>query len=510
MPTTNYTCTGTGYQCTGASTCPEGTSLDTTKTCQTGKCCSSVKTDGVCGATNKVCNAGTVSGVAETTTDYVWTCVGLNGGKTDNCDIPKSSTYNCNRCSDTFYQYFAQWNTDVGTVCEEDTWNQSKLYTKQCLCTGGTTNYSQHGYTLATPNCPATDLCTGVTCDTGKTCDKTTGKCNCTNSGEADPHYTCSTNTCQTVTGCGSNSGGCTSPGGSCGTIACTSPSSNPHFVCSGNTCAEVDTCAQNSGGCTSAGGSCCSTAGQTNPYFTCQGNTCVQANTCGVNSGGCTSAGGSCGTIVTTMPPTNTPVPATPTPQTGNMTLAFSLGFDGIGAAGDHALPCTAFASCASNKNLKPDSSKTRDLTVSVLDQNKVNKTPDLKTTVTYDSSTGTFKGTTTFNLTPGNYTVKVKSPGLLAKTLVSIQNLVSGTNQIPTGNLTTGDIDTEGSSNNALDIYDYNVLISCSIYTGDNHEACNKNSDYMKLSDLNSDGVVDIIDYQLFLREVVVQNGD
>ncbi|OGH08118.1 MAG: hypothetical protein A2W22_01525 [Candidatus Levybacteria bacterium RBG_16_35_11] len=202
----------------------------------------------------------------------------------------------------------------------------------------------------------------------------------------------------------------------------------------------------------------------------------------------------------------TATPTPrptAAPTQQPGNITLAFNLGLDGIGAAGDHPLPCTSLGTCNSNKNPKRTG---RDLNITILDQSKVDKTPNLKIMVNYDSTTGTFKGNASVNLSPGNYMIKAKVNGLLTKTLASIQNLTAGTNQIPSANLTTGDIDDD----NQLTILDYNILISCSIYSNDQGGLCNKKLDNKTHSDFNDNGAVDQIDYNLFLREYPVQNGD
>ena len=563
-----YSCILVGNSCSGtvttAKTC-DNTGL---------KCCISAtaKIDGACGTaatvypstattfTGTFCSSGNPNPTIPsfpTTGQTTWSCQGLNGGTNVSCTASKSTrtniacenvgtdakgyTYSCvascngydgssneyacsggkaccyvttgrekctERCSNVYKYYWASWSALKGH-CEdsENGWTNdgSKVYTAKCSCLDGdTTHYNGANgakINLSDPsaqcntkvNCDKTPDCTEAVCTqkttTGNSCSATSGtqtceytqvlangvlsdvctkqpiaqdckaSCqstlpNCVNnicqlcpSGQSKPFYSCQTNTCQQNNNtCGTNSGGCTSAGGSCGTIACTSPNSNPHFVCTNNTCVSVATCAE--------------------------------------NSGGCTSAGGSCGT-------------------TGSMTLAFNIGFDGIGAAGDHPLPCTSFASCNSNKNPQRT---TRDLTVSVFDQSNVNKTPNTKITVTYDAATGTFKGNASANLTPGNYTVKVKSPGLLTKTLVSIQSLVSGTNQIPSANLTTGDIDND----NQLTVLDYNILISCSIYTNDAETLCNRVTTYKTYSDLNDNGVVDQIDYNLFLREYSVQNGD
>ena len=75
---------------------------------------------------------------------------------------------------------------------------------------------------------------------------------------------------------------------------------------------------------------------------------------------------------------------------------------------------------------------------------------------------------------------------------------------------NLIAGDVD----NNNILNINDYNILLSCVsspvVANIDNHALCNTNANYLKLSDLEDNGAVDQFDYNLFLREYAVQNGD
>lgn len=80
----------------------------------------------------------------------------------------------------------------------------------------------------------------------------------------------------------------------------------------------------------------------------------------------------------------------------------------------------------------------------------------------------------------------------------------------QMPRINLVAGDVD----NNNILNINDYNILLSCvsdpDITNIDNQALCNTNANYKKLSDLDDNGTIDKFDYNLFLREYAVQNGD
>lgn len=107
---------------------------------------------------------------------------------------------------------------------------------------------------------------------------------------------------------------------------------------------------------------------------------------------------------------------------------------------------------------------------------------------------------------LPSGSYTVKVKSDGYLTKLVPGILNLTAGqTYNEPAVNLVAGDINLD----NKLDITDYNILTSCWIYST-NQGACNGNSIFGTTSDLNDDRVIDQVDYNLFIAEYSVQNGD
>jgi hypothetical protein len=232
-------------------------------------------------------------------------------------------------------------------------------------------------------------------------------------------------------------------------------------------------------------------TSGQTNPYFSCSGNTCVSNSSCGTNSGGCTAAGGSCNV------------------QSGDTTLTFTIGLDGIGTTGDSVTT----VSTGSNKN---PNTPTRTLNVKLFDT--TNKETDFTGTMTYDSNTsdsayGLFTGTVDLggSFTGGSYTVKVSTPGHLVRLIPGTQTITSGTtNAMPQVRLVAGDI----NSDNYINILDYNLLMSCSndvnITNPDNGAACSQNANYAKNADLDDNGVVNSFDYNLFLREYSVQNGD
>jgi hypothetical protein len=183
------------------------------------------------------------------------------------------------------------------------------------------------------------------------------------------------------------------------------------------------------------------------------------------------------------------------------------------------------AIGSVGDNENLNPSSSNqnpahpARDLAVEVFDNNNT-RVFNQSAQINYNSSAGVFTGTADLgaSFANGSYTVKVKSGGHLRRIIPGIQNLSSSATQpiqLPGVNLVAGDID----SNNLLNLGDYNILLSCvadaDVKNIDNHVLCNSNASYLKLSDLEDNGtatvpLVNKFDYNLFLREYAVQNGD
>ncbi len=194
-----------------------------------------------------------------------------------------------------------------------------------------------------------------------------------------------------------------------------------------------------------------------------------------------------------------------TPTPtggQGGGSTqFALLIGLDGIGNTGDNSNPEN---NAGSTKNPKR---ALRNVTVEIFDSS--NKSIANKNgSVSYDSGSGLFKGNVDMgNLASGNYTVKVKSDGYLKRLVPGIQNITGGqTNNLPQIRLVDGDI----NGDNAINILDYNIFISCSPYSTDNNTLCNSNQTNKTLADLDDNGIIDQFDYNLFLKEFSVQNGD
>src|SRR3989344_4925286 len=207
------------------------------------------------------------------------------------------------------------------------------------------------------------------------------------------------------------------------------------------------------------------------------------------------------------TVAPTPTTTPgATPTPTptipVGNTVFALSIGLDGLGTTGDNSTPGD---SSGSNRNPNRPS---RNVRVEVFDGDD-NPAANRSGTIIYNAGSGKFIGTIDMGtLASGNYNVKVKSDGYLRRFIPGIhQNVTSGqTYNLPAVNLVTGDI----TNDNAINILDYNILISCSIFSVDNRALCNGNPQYAVLSDLEDNGVINQFDYNLFRRELSVQNGD
>ena len=200
---------------------------------------------------------------------------------------------------------------------------------------------------------------------------------------------------------------------------------------------------------------------------------------------------------------PTSTP-PPTPTIPEGNTVFAATIGLDAIGTTGDNTTPSD---SSGSNKNPKRP---TRNIKVEVFDGGG-NPVANKSGTIIYSAERGKFTGSIDMGtLASGNYIVKVKSDGYLKRLIPGIQTITLGqTYNVPPVNLVTGDI----NNDNAINILDYNILISCLSdpnQSTDNQGACNSNAQYSVLSDLEDNGVIDQLDYNLFLRELSVQNGD
>lgn len=214
-----------------------------------------------------------------------------------------------------------------------------------------------------------------------------------------------------------------------------------------------------------------------------------------------CTGPGGSITKSVTVTvgaAPTSTPVPtATPVPLATK--FAFTIFMHGIGHSGDNANP-TAYS--LSNQN--PVHSQWT-LNVEVL-----NSSGQVVLTksgmVAFNATNGYFTGTIDMgtSLSTGQYNIKVKNNQYLKRLIPGIQSITAGTtNAIPQATLVTGDV----NNDNKLDILDYNIIVGC---YSDFAPPLSCTQDQKYAADLTDDGNVNQFDYNLFLRDLSVQNGN
>lgn len=97
------------------------------------------------------------------------------------------------------------------------------------------------------------------------------------------------------------------------------------------------------------------------------------------------------------------------------------------------------------------------------------------------------------------GTYYARVRFDNTLRSTVPGLHQVTIGqTNEFPVVILTSGDLD----QNNILDLRDYNIFISCF-----GNKTCN--ATYEKRSDLNDDGEVNGVDYNILLRSFDIRRG-
>jgi hypothetical protein len=201
-------------------------------------------------------------------------------------------------------------------------------------------------------------------------------------------------------------------------------------------------------------------------------------------------------------------------TPQVSGprSTITFDILLHGVGSAGDNPNPS---GSSLSNKSpIHPQ----RELTVEIVDNNnKVVSTA--KGGINYDASSGSFKGSIPFDsaVSENSYIIKIKTPRYLRRRIPDVQKITPGRdNRIERIDLVAGDTNVD----NRLDILDYNAFLDCgygkltplpnddanSVFNSRNCQN-HKPPEYI---DINDDGIIDSIDYNLFLRELSVLQGD
>lgn len=196
--------------------------------------------------------------------------------------------------------------------------------------------------------------------------------------------------------------------------------------------------------------------------------------------------------------------------PTIAGTAATFSLLLHGIGAAGDNPNPT---GNSLSNKTpVHPQ----RDLQVQVLNtENEI--VASVSAPVTFDSN-GKFVGQMSLgSIPPGNYIFKVKTDRYLRKIVPGIQQIKANENNVmPDTQMVAGDT----NGDNFLNVLDYNGLLDCGygelnpLPNADanskfNSQACKVHTPAVNI-DINDTGIIDSSDYNLFLRELSVQNGD
>lgn len=210
---------------------------------------------------------------------------------------------------------------------------------------------------------------------------------------------------------------------------------------------------------------------------------------------------------------PTNAPSPTTlPLPTITGTALNFSLLLHGVGAAGDNPNPT---GNTLSNKNpLHPQ----RDLQITVYDTNN-QVVASSSSPVTFNSTDGMFEGGVGLPSTvkTGNYSVKIQTDRYLRKLVPGIQQVVAGQQvSVTPVQMIAGDT----NNDNVLNVLDYNAMLDCGYGQLNPLPMNDPNSAFHSTNcqvhtppedvDINDDGIINSTDYNLFLRELSVQNGD
>ncbi len=216
-----------------------------------------------------------------------------------------------------------------------------------------------------------------------------------------------------------------------------------------------------------------------------------------------------------TTPIPSDEPLPSPTdtqlTPPSGSLTtLHFSVLLHGIGISGDSVLPrpepCQRnsfnISECFSNQNPQRP---VRTLSVQVFNQqNQLIET--VTGDITYNEDLGYFTGNVSLGdaWVTGPYLILVRTPMNLARQIQGIHTIQAGSDYtIPAFDLRAGDV----NNNNQLEILDYNMIVEC---ITDPDQASKCDPEMIAARDINDDGIVDLSDSNLFIRELSVQYGN
>ena len=221
-------------------------------------------------------------------------------------------------------------------------------------------------------------------------------------------------------------------------------------------------------------------------------------------------------------------PVAATATTAPNHTMLAVSFRQHGIGLPADNANPNpTITASSVIPTPVQPFQS--RPVTVYLSTGTTANDGIPVyehtkNGTVTFTSGNALYGYTGTIDLgtdiSAGQYIVAIRTSNSLSQqstgfvTITPGQTITTSFPALISGNVYDSSIDnTTPVSENQLDVLDYNAIMDhwltpelCDGKTGTELQACQT---VRSRADLNADGSVDVLDYNLFIRELSVQRG-
>lgn len=206
------------------------------------------------------------------------------------------------------------------------------------------------------------------------------------------------------------------------------------------------------------------------------------------------------------TIKPTNTPTPTTaPTaiPTLSTTSILFNgLKLHGLGKGGDSPNP-------DSSGTLNPIRT-TRELTVELYDLNGILVNSSVGYIKYTTPTEGVFNGVVELpnTIASGDYQIKIKTPYYLRKNLQGFMKIVKGqantAQSASTTVLKVGDI----NSDSKLSVLDYDIIIEC--YSDLQPAKATCNATKKLAADISDDGKVNQDDYNLFLRELSVQQGE
>lgn len=212
------------------------------------------------------------------------------------------------------------------------------------------------------------------------------------------------------------------------------------------------------------------------------------------------------------TSPQPSIVVTSIPQPTINGTSIAFTIILHGIGIGGDNPNPS---GNSLSNKNpLHPQ----RNLAYEVSDTNN-NIIASGSAPISFEPNEGFFTGRVGIDksVQPGNYNIKVKTDGYLRRLVPGIiQIKANEENKLPATHLVAADT----NGDNFLNVIDYNALLDCGYGRVDplpmsdanapfNTQECQVHKPAVNV-DVDDNGVINSYDYNLFIRELSVQNGD